>query len=278
MLKLTLQFLFTLFLFTTAIYAQIEPQKPILIDEFGKLNAEESFARLDYLTIQLSKNKDLKAVIRINGGSENCYFCHYWRGSYTSAILKSRKHPLDKFTIEYCNENEDLRFQFYLMSPTSSLPACNQTLETPKRSVLFETVHFYSTSQIAPLENTLVASTSLADGEYSIKALRAVKSILDKESESKIYVVVYLGTNLEEGYYDKKKGYIEKEIRNLDKKSLVKKLTQNVKKEFVKNGIQPSQIEIIAGGYVEGERKLEFWFVPKGGEIPKPKPNYFPKR
>ena len=267
MQKLTLQLLFTLFLFTTAIYTQTEQQKPILLDEFGKLNAEENFARLDFLTSELLKNENLKAVIRINGGSENCFLCHYWQGSYTSAILKSRKYPLDKFTIEYCNENEDLQVQFYLMPPKSTLPVCNQKLEMPKKSVLFQTVYFFSTNQIVPLENTLVESTSPADGDYSLNALQIVKSFLNKESEGKIYIIAYLGTNFDE--------YGEG-IRRLDKKSLARKLIKNAKSEFVKNGVQPSQVESVEGGYVEGERKLEFWFVPKGGEIPKPKPNYFP--
>jgi hypothetical protein len=52
----------------------------------------------------------------------------------------------------------------------------------------------------------------------------------------------------------------------------------NAKTKFIKNGINPAQIETINGGYVDDKRRLEFWFVPKGGEIPKPKPDYFPKR
>jgi hypothetical protein len=36
---------------------------------------------------------------------------------------------------------------------------------------------------------------------------------------------------------------------------------------------------MIEGGYVNGsERESEFRFVPKGGEIPKPKPDHFPKK
>ena len=101
---------------------------------------------------------------------------------------------------------------------------------------------------------------------------------MDKSPENKIYVIAYLGTNLESGYFDEKKGYIEKEIRKPDKKSLAGKLLLNAKKEIAKNGIDAAQIETIVGGYKDGRRKLEFWFVPKGGEIPKPKPDYFPKK
>lgn len=265
-----------------------QENKPKLIDEFGVMTAENNFLRLDFLAIELKKNEDLTGLIRIYGGGETCFLCHYSQGSYMTAIIKSRihsseknsveKYPLfDKYSIEYCNGNEDLRVYLYLMPPDSTLSACNQTLEIPKNSVLFQTIYFFSNNQVTPLENTFVDSTSPADGEYSLQVLKEVKNILDKEIESKIYIVVYLGTNLEQGYYDKKKGYVEKENRKLDKRSLAKRLIQNAKAEFIKNGIKSSQIETIEGGYVDGKRKLEIWFVPQGGEIPKPKPNYFPK-
>jgi len=271
-----------------SVSAQIEEKQPRLVDEFGRLNAEENFARLDFLAFELSKNEGLTSVIRIHGGGENCFLCHYWQGSYTTAIIKSRLSYIrnsvkenqffDRYSIEYCNGSDDLRVQLYLMPPESTLPGCNQTLEIPKNSVLFQTIYFFSNNQIKPLENTFVASTSEADGEYSLKSLKEVKNILDEEAESKIYIIAYLGTNLEHEYYDKKKGFVKKEIRKLDRKSLAKRLIQNAKNEFFKNGIKSSQIETIEGGYVDNKRRLEFWFVPKGGEIPKPKPDYFPKK
>jgi hypothetical protein len=92
-----------------------------------------------------------------------------------------------------------------------------------------------------------------------------------------IYIIVYLGTNPETKYKDKNGKVIEKIVRNSDKKSLAKKLLLNARKEFIKNGINPSQIETVEGGYVDDRRELQFWLVPESGEIPKPKPDYFPK-
>ena len=60
-------------------------------------------------------------------------------------------------------------------------------------------------------------------------------------------------------------------------------MMQAAKNELIKNGFKNSQIVLIDGGYrssemnSEGERKLEFYFVPNGGEIPKPTPDYFQK-
>ncbi len=261
-------------LFTISISAQTENPKPILIDEFGRLNAEESFARLDFFKSELSKTANAKAAIRIYGGSENCFLCHYRQGSYTTAILKSRGHSLDKYSIQYCNENEELRIQLYVMPARFMLPTCNQILEIPKKSALFDTIYFYYNNKLAPLENTYVESTSPADGEYSLNGLKAIVKLLSKSPESKIYIVVYLGTNREENYQDTN-GKVK---RKLDKKSLARKLLLNARREFVKNDINPSRIETIRGGYVDDKRKLEFWFVPKGGEIPRSKPDYFPKK
>lgn len=276
MLNIILQVAVILFFITSA-YAQTEEQRPILIDEFGRVNAEESFARTDSLNIKLSENKNSKAVIRIIGG-EDCFLCHYSRGSYITAILKSRKYSFDKYSIEYCSENKELRIQFYLMPPNSTLPACRQTLKVPRQTVLFQRVSFFSNYRITPLENTYVESTSPADGEYSLKALKAAKDILDKSLESKIYILVYLGTNKKEIYENNSDNSVEKTIRRLDKRTIAGKMIISAINELVKNGIKTSQIKTVNGGYLDGTRELQFWFVPKSGEIPKPKPDYFPKK
>lgn len=52
-------------LLAISISAQTEEPNPFLIDEFGSVNAEEMFARLDNLTNQLSENPNTKAIIRI---------------------------------------------------------------------------------------------------------------------------------------------------------------------------------------------------------------------
>ncbi len=269
---------FLVLLFIISISAQANKQEPILIDEFGKINAEENFARLDFLNSELSKTENAKAVIRISGGDENCFMCHYRQGSYATSIVKSRRHSIDKYSIEYCTANEELRVQLYVMPMNTQLSACNKTLAVPKCSALFDTIHFFYNNKLTPLEDTYVESTSPADGEYSQNALKAVKQILDKSPGSKIYIIVYLGTNSEIKYEEKNGESVEKNVRKLDKKSLAEKMRLNANNELIKNGIDSLQIETIIGGYVDEKRRMEFWFVPKGGEIPKPKPDYFPRK
>ncbi len=266
-------------LFTVSIFSQTEKQTPVLIGEFERVSLEDIFGQLDYFTFSLSKTLNTKGFIRIYGGNENCFLCHYRRGSLISAILtNTRNIPSDKYTIEFCVDNkEELRTQLYLMTTTAKLPDCNKTLEIPKKSLLFDKIYYYfDDNKLSPLEDSVIDVVGPAHGEYSRNTLMAVKNILDKSSESKIYVIVYLGTNLEE--YENVNGkLIEKKIRRLDRKSFAKKMLLNAKNELIRNDIKPSQIETVDGGYIDDKRRLEFWFVPKGSEVPKAKPNYFPK-
>lgn len=58
-----------------------------------------------------------------------------------------------------------------------------------------------------------------------------------------------------------------------------KEISEVIKKERKtlnkKYGIQKDRIVMINGGFREW-RRIELWIVPKGGEIPKPKPDFFP--
>ncbi len=264
-----------------SVSAQTEEQKPVLVDEFGRINLEDLMMRIDNFLVTSQNNPNAKGHIRIYGSNENCFLCRYNFGSLVDAYIKNtRNFPKEKYSIDYCDENgEKLRTELYILPHNTELPKCAETLEIPKNSALFDSVYFYVKDiKLLPLEDSIIDVIGPSNGEYSVNVLKKVKSLLDKSPESKIYIIGYLGTNEQTTYEDKNGEQSEKIIRNLDKKSLGKKLFQNAKKEFIKNGINDLQIESIEGGYVNGERKLEFWFVPKGGEIPKPKPDYFPKK
>ena len=279
--KFVLQILIVL-LFSIALSAQINDLQPILVDEFGEINNEDTAARLDNFINEVSNMPNMKGIVRIYSRDEDCFLCRYREASWIDPYLKNtRKFSPEKYSFEYCDADEKgLRIQLYSLPIGAALPKCEETISSPKNTVLFDGTRFYDpdVNKLTPLEDNVIDVVGMPNGEYSRNTLIKVKEILDKSPESKIYIVVYLGTNLAQGYYDEKRGYIEKTIRNLDKKSLAKKLLQNAKDEFVKNGIKPSQIESVEGGYVDSVKRLEFYLVPKGGENPKPKPDYFPKK
>ena len=107
-------------------------------------------------------------------------------------------------------------------------------------------------------------------------AHNVLKRLLNNAPESKLYVIAYLQTNFEE---DEAGKIIIGKPSRVDKKSYANKMFRAARKELLENGFSPSQIVTINGGYVNGNaRRLEFWFVPQGGEIPKPKPDYVSKK
>jgi hypothetical protein len=279
MKKVFLQILLALLL-TVPLMAQTERQEPQAFDQFGKINLEELMSRLDNFIIAFRNSPNTKAVIRTYASEENCFLCRYHFGALINAYLKNtRKVDAGQYSIEYCDgEGDDLLTELYLLPPSvTKLAECKETIKVPKKSVLFDTVYFYyKDNKLLPLENSVV-EIGPTNGIYTMGVLKQVKNFLDKSSASKIYVIVYLGTNPEQKLEGENDKMVEKTVRNLDKKPLAGKMLRNARKELIKNGVRQSQIQTIEGGYNEDSRRLEFWFVPEGGEIPKLTSDYLPK-
>lgn len=263
-------------LLNASFFAQTEDKNPELIDEFGAIALDDNMARFDYAIYKLQDRSDGKMHIRIYGGETDSFPSAYYRGALTEAYLKNnRKLSPERFSIEYCNFNkEELRTRIYLVSRGEKLPKCANDIEIPAKTTGFGSVHFYNPKfEFLAIEDSAV-ELGFSQGEYSKIVFNVLKSFLEKTSESKVYVIAYLQAEFEK---DESGKVIKKKI---DEKSLAPKMIQAAKNELIKNGFNNSQIELIDGGYVagEGERRLEFYFVPKNGEIPKPKPDYFPKK
>lgn len=187
------------------------------------------------------------------------------------------KHPPEKLLIQFCNINkEPIQTKFFIVRENDKVEICDENLTVPKETVLFENVYFYSSEfKLIPLES-IVVEYGFGDGEYSAYAQKVLKKMLKESPESKIYIITYLKTEI---VTDENGKIIAKNKGGFDKQSVSKRMVKAVRAELIKNGFSPSQIVIFEGGYVNGsERKSEFWFVPKGGEIPKPKPDYVPKK
>lgn len=102
---------------------------------------------------------------------------------------------------------------------------------------------------------------------------------MNKSPESKVYIIGYLGTNVYDIRKQDSKGeWQDIDIRNLDKPKLLNKMFREIETVFIQSGMDASRIVKVNGGYKDETRSVEFWFVPKGSEIPKPKPDYFSKK
>lgn len=258
-----------------AISISAQKNQPVLVDEFGSLSNDNLNARIDNLAHEVFKTPQTKALVRIYGGEGGR---SYSRGSWIKSLwTANRKGPPEKLLIQFCNVNkEPLLIKLFMVRENDRVEVCEENLSAPSATTLFEAIGFGSPDiELVPMEDTFIYVDALMQGEYSRFALDALKRLLSISPESRVYAVAYLQTNFETDYAGK---VISRKASLLDKKSLAAKMLQSAKDTLLKNGFSASQIKTIDGGYVNGDgRGLEFWFVPKGGKIPKPKPDYFPE-
>lgn len=271
------QILVVLFL-VISISAQTEENKPKLVDEFGILSLDDLMARIDNLAVQVGNTPKSKALIRVYGGQGNY---SYVRGSVIKAIwINSHKYPPEKLLLQFCNvDKEPIRTEFFIVRENDKAEVCDENLTVPKETVLLENVYYdyYNNPKFKfePFDNEPVYIEDSANG-YSQFSQDAIKRLLNNSPDNKVYIIAYIKTNFE---MDESGKVIARRLKNLDKKHLAGIMIRNARKALIKNGFLSSQIVAVDGGYVNDySQRLEFWFVPKGGEIPKPKPAYFPKK
>ncbi len=176
MRKLILQILIVLVL-ATSVFSQIEKKSPILVDEFGGLPLDDLMARLDFAISELQKQGGNKIQIKIYGGNADYFATPYLRGSIIESYFKSRRGlSPEQFSIEYCNINkEELRTRLYIVSPDENTSKCEENLETPTKTVLFERSYFYfSKFEYVPIEDSTIEIGPSA-GEYSRTAHKVLK-------------------------------------------------------------------------------------------------------
>ena len=273
MKNLISQVLIILFL-VVAVSAQTN--QPELIDEFGKLFNDDLNARIDNLASELNKTPQAKALVKIYGGEGGI---SYVRGSWIKSVWNTnRKNPPEKLLIQFCNVNkEPLLTRVFIVRENDKVEVCEENLSAPSATTLFESVSFgLPDFELVPMEDTFIYVDAVQQGEYSRFALDVLKRLLIISPQSRVYVVGYLQTNFET---DSRIRIVSRKMSRPDKKSLAAKMLQSANDTLLKNGFSASQIVTINGGYVNANgRRLEFRFVPKGGKIPKPQPDYVPKK
>lgn len=277
--KIFLQILIALTL-TLSISAQFS--QPKLIDSFAQEPIDSFRSRIDWVGREMEKTPNSKLLVRIYRGESKTYSLPY---IYSSLIKSIWKHflqlPPEKIEIQFCNiNNEPFLMKYYLAQANANIETCEENLKMPQKTVLFESSYFDATDFSSSKINFNSIEQSYpgvegSEGTFSEFALNILKKFLKDSPESKVYIIGYLNTNFETDGNGK---VIAKNLRNLDKKSRLNKMFQAAHKELLKNGFSNSQIKLIDGGYVNLSRKLEFWFVPKGGVIPKLKPDDLPRR
>jgi hypothetical protein len=264
-------------LLAVSIAAQVEDNKPKFVDEFGKMPLDEMKMRIDSLARDMKSTPNSKALIRIYGGQDVYFGRPYVLASVMKAIWENNlEYPPEELQIQFCSINNDPIFtRFFIVRENDKPDVCDENVTVPKQAVLIDTVEFYTVKfKLVAIDNLAIDFGYSDSGEYSLFSQDVLKKLLNDFPESHLYLIAYLKANsLDDG------NVIKKKKGRPDSKLLAKRMFQSAKSYLIKNGVAASQIVTINGGYKSGFlRSLEFWFVPAGGEIPKPKPDYFPKK
>jgi hypothetical protein len=237
-----------------------------LVDEFPKISLEDLLARLDYLGSELMKNENSTVLIKVYGGEENLQGFPYRYAAMMKTHLTNSKIDEMNILTQQCDGEKEVRIKTYIIPPKAKIPECEKSLLIPAETTRFDS-YYYSFEYPGFDDCCAITGSDRASAEASLKAFA---ELLKKSPESNAYLISYNGTNIH--------WVNNKTIRILDSSSLGRATAKNAKETLIQNGIDASKIITINGGYKDSNRNVELWFVPKDGEIPKPKPNYFPKK
>ncbi len=138
--------------------------------------------------------------------------------------------------------------------------------------MLIKTETFYPVELTDSVDSYL--STKGVDKAVTEASKTFLTELLIKSPDSKIYLISYAGR-----YFKPSEDESENEIvSKTDSPTVNNRDLKKIKDALTKKGIELSRIIVLKGGQSNYTRKIEFYFVPKNSEIPKPKPHYIPKK
>lgn len=241
-------------------------QDATLVDEFGKHNTEELLARLDNLHNQLYRNEGSVALLRVYRGEEDHLGFPSRYLAKMKAYLTNHKVDEKRIATQECDGSLATQYRLYLVPASTTLPKCTNTLTVPKVTTLFDS-YFYS-HEYSEIDDC--CSIAGSDVRGAIASLKTLADLLQESPNSRAYVIAYNGTNVW--------WYNDRTLRPLDKPRTATTTALSARKFLAENGIDANRVVAINGGYRDTLRNVEVWFVPEGGVVPKPTPNYFPKK
>lgn len=274
MKKVILQIL-TVLVLSISISAQNE--KPILHDEFGPLALGDLSSRLDGFRNELRSKDNSLALIRIYGGTNESLSFPYMRKAFYEAYFTNFDfNDRNKLTVQICDGDEPrIRNQFFIISTDTKLDDCGTGLEVPQKTRLIKTEDVYEDKSKKLLDTADdYLGTKGVDKAVAEADKNFLIELLKKSPDSSLYLIGYAGR-----YFKPAKDGTENEVfSDADSLKVNDKTLKRIKNELVKKGIEPSRILTVRGRYTNDSRKIEFYFVPKNGEIPKPKYDEFPEK
>ena len=268
----------TIIIFSLSIFSQIL-DKPELIDEFRKVSAEDLQARLEVLPFVLSKSPNSIARFIIYRGKDSPVGFPIRFGIRIKIFLvNSLNIQPERFQIFNCGLSSENLVRVVLFPPnyeeTSPHGICAiqeiEYLPNSKTPFLFDKFWYQLRDDMS--------ECCVTDNYGDLEKNASLDAFAEKLKDDKTQQAVLM-------FYSYK--CAEKEFCKYnpsDSTKLAKRVLKRERNYLIKqHKISPSKIIIINGGFNLGNysgeaRRLELWLVAKGSEIPKPKPDYFPKK
>lgn len=279
-MKVFVSLILVLFLFGGYLSAQNSAR---LTDEFGPMNTDELMARLDAFAYEYQSVEADKLLIRIENGTEYSLIAPFIQGAVMKAYLtNNRKISGENVLVQYCGigENDvDIRRQLFIIPHGAKIEACNEQIAPLKKTRYYGAIYTH---------NPYDTFDEITDGccyiEGADKAAIEIREkilteLLAENPEVKVYLVGYAGHfTISKNVKSRNGEQITKEKKKTDPEKIADKLLAENKNALIKKGIDASRIVTVKGGYKKNYRKVELYLVPKDGELPTPKPDYFPKK
>lgn len=264
-------------IFNLCVFAQSD-NLPHIVTEFGKATAEELEAHLDHFATEIRKNpKSTARIIIYRDKDEPFGFPIRYGVRIQTYLLKNRGIESKRLEITNCGVSQSNLVQFLLIpfnyksTSIDSLTCSNiEYLSNRKQSFLFDRF-WYS----LPNEGSDCCITDNYGDFEKTASLDAFAKKLTEDKTQKAVLIFY-------SYKCKMKEVCQ--YQPSDSPKLANRILKREKDYLIKkHNISLSRVITINGGYKRGRysaeaRSLEFWLVQKNGEIPKPKPDYYPKK
>lgn len=256
--------IFLFALFNSLVFGQSK-DLPRQIDQFGEINPESLTVSMYHFNDELQQNPTAKGYIIIYRDKTIPFgFPIRFGVKLQSYLTKNLELPVERFEIINGGLINERKTQLWISPRGDKPPTANSIKEEfeADKSFLFDRFNYPT-----PYDG---AGCCSIDG-YTEEAKRAsfdkFAEQLKEQPTSKAYLIFY-------GQY-----CIDcSSDTELDSSGTITRILRKEKTYLHKHyGIDNLKIITINGGYRKWQA-IELWIVPKGSEIPKPKPETFPKK
>ena len=257
-------------------HAQASVQGARKFDEFGDIQYSDLIARLDNFAIQLQQEQNTRGFIMVYRTRRDLPgLSNRFAMSSKNYMVMTRGVPAERVVTVDGGVANCLTQELWIVpigaTPKPISDAYDNSFVDTDSPRKFDEHSFGSP------EDGITSDWSANNRDMAVY-LDAFAAALQKEPQSKAYIIAYGQYYIERGVVDYT-GRGSKNYRRvyLDSPGTAMKILSAERDYLIKTyRIAPSRIKLVNGGY-RSTRLAELWIVPRGASAPIPTPNRFPR-